>query len=149
MALNLLQLEEIPSLAVALPMHRQLEKVLRTVTEHSDQPYERAVHRLLDDMVELVARAQLDTMTYQTALMTAVDVLFFFNFEPQGFAMEAPSWYRASLVHQMGHGMLQALERFRPELTGTPFFQEALAALSIDAMLAAPPLRCRNWAQGN
>lgn len=134
-------------MATALPAtHHQLAEVLHHVTADSTHSYELAVHRLLGDMRELLGNGQLDVMSYNAALATAVDVLHFFNYEPEMLLNEEHVWYRASLIHQIGHGMLQALEKFRPDLASKQFFAEAVAALAIGALLTLPtPLGCRRW----
>ena len=130
-----------------VPLHHQLEEVIRRVTAVSDHSYEMAVHRLLEDLEQLDERGQIDTASYNAVLATAVDVLFFFNYDLDALAREENVWYRASLIHQMGHGMLQALEKYRPDLAQKPFFQEALEALAIGvhANTNSAPLTCPQW----
>ncbi len=141
-----LHLTAISAAPVVTNTHRQLAEILYDVTADSTHTYEVAVHRLLDDMRELLASGRLDVMSYNAALATAVDVLFFFNYDPTMLALEEHVWYRASLIHQIGHGMLQALEKFRPDLSSKQFFCEAVDALSIGALLTVPtPLGCRRW----
>ena len=133
-------------LAPLVPLHHQLEDVIRRVTRFSDHSYEIAVHRLLEDMEELDASGQIDTATYNIVLATAADVLFFFNYDLAALSSETDIWYRAALIHQMGHGMLQALEKCRPDLTQKPFFKEALEALALGKQpTSQAPLTCRQW----
>ena len=129
-----------------IPLHHQLEEVIRRVTSVSDHSYEMAVHRLLEDLEGLDETGQIDTASYNMVLATAVDVLFFFNYELSALVQEKNIWYRASLIHQMGHGMLQALEKCRPDLAQKPFFKEAVEALAPgEQPTAAAPLTCRQW----
>lgn len=126
-----------------IPLHHQLEDVIRRVTAVSNHSYEMAVNQLLEDLETLDERGQIDTASYNAVLATAVDVLFFFNYDLNALAREENVWYRASLIHQMGHGMLQALEKYRPDLTQKPFFQEAMEALAIGQ--STPAMHCRQW----
>lgn len=130
----------------SLSLHQQLEQAIRHVTAVSDHTYEIGVRRLLEDMAELHATGQIDTGSYHAVLGMSVDVLFFFNYDLAALLDEPNQWYRASLIHQMGHGMLQALEKFRPDLTQKPFFQEAVCALAIGTQkTSAAPVTCRQW----
>lgn len=129
-------------------LHRQLAQVLYSVTTGARDPFELAMHRLLEDVREQLAQGQLDMMSYNAVMGTAVDVLFFFNYDPITLAYEEPGWYRASLIHQIGHGMLQALERFRPDLVSKPFFQEAVIGFAIGAPSPSMgALTCRPWVE--
>lgn len=129
-----------------IPLHHQLEDVIRRVTAISDHSYEIAVHQLLEDLEALDERGQIDTATYNAVLATAVDVLFFFNYDLDALMLEENVWYRASLIHQMGHGMLQTLEKYRPDLAQKPFFQEAIEALAIGAQsTTAAHVGCHSW----
>ncbi len=128
------------------PLHQQLVEALRIITADSTHSYELAVGRLLEDVAELLARGQLDIASYHGIVGMAVDVLFFFNYDLESLCHEENAWYRASLIHQMGHGMLQAIGLFRPDLTQKSFYGEAAASLSLPhAHLGANPVRCHQW----
>lgn len=135
-----------PVQAVA-PLHQDLASVILRVTQTSEHSYERAVARFLSDLSAMHASGGLDTASMNAVLGTAVDVLFYFNYNLDALTQETNIWYRASLIHQMGHGMLQALAKFRPEMTQRAFFCDAVESLRISpARTSLSPVTCHQWA---
>lgn len=122
------------------------------ITQHSSHSHETTVNRLLHDLAELVQSGKLDNASYHTVLGKGADVADFFNYDIELLRHENNSWYRASVIHQMGQGMLQALEHIRPDLTSLPFFAEAIAGLSMARQTKIDrhtrvPVTCRHWSQ--
>ena len=134
------------------PSPMPLLETLLAITGDSDHSYERAVHQLLHDLIDQRARGQLREGEYAMMLGTGMDVLFFFNYDLELLSAEQNRWYRASVIHQIGHAMLQAIDKIRPDLTGKPFFTEAAHALApcrSETVGAAPrqasPIHARRW----
>lgn len=127
-------------------------KLLISITCNSSHGHEQAVSRLLSDLADLNHTQQLDTGSYHAILGKSADVADFFNYDIDLLTTESNSWYRASIIHQMGLGMLQALERLRPDLTHLPFFAEATFGLNLSKKNNAKthkhsgPLSYRSWA---
>lgn len=131
-------------------LHESLVETLLDVTRSSTHSYEQAVHRLLLDVIDQYARGALNDSSYYAIIGTGVDVLFFFNYDPELLAGEANSWYRASIIHQIGQGMLQAIERVRPDMTAKNFFREAMQSLALGIPVTHPAktsgaLHCKQW----
>ena len=77
------------------PLHQQLTQTICAVTASSTHSYEIAVRRLLEDLSEYSASGALDNQSYHAMLGTAMDVLFFFNYDLESLAYETNLWYRA------------------------------------------------------
>lgn len=124
---------------------------LLDITRHSSHSYERTVHRLLLDIADSHRDGTLDEQEYCAILGSAMDVAYYFNYEPSLLLHEQNSWYRASIVHQMGQGMLGAISQMRPDLLHNGAFGEALSELSITrpktawSARAAMPITCRQY----
>lgn len=131
------------------PMHEALVETLLAMTQGSTHSYEIAIHRLLLDLIDCYERGLISPSDYGMVMGTATDVLFFFNYNLDLLQDEPNIWYRASVIHQIGHAMLQTLEQVRPDLSAKAFFTEAVSALSLQS--AEPrgakviPIRCRQW----
>lgn len=127
-------------------------KSLSGMIKNSTHSHEQAVYRLLSDLELLSEEQTLDTGSYHAILGKSADVAEFFNIDVMHMADDTNHWYRASIIHQMGLGMLQAIERIRPDLTTLPFFSDAIACLSQRKQNDGPstknggPLSSRCWA---
>ncbi len=130
-----------------LHMHTFIDRLL-AVTGDSSHSYELAMHRLLQELAELEALGRISRFDYDAVTGTALDVLFFFNYDPSLLAQEVDHWYRAAIIHQMAVAMLQALGTLRPDLTTSSFYREHASALTLErAPSSAPaPLHCQQWA---
>ena len=125
-----------------------LVATLLGVTASSQHSYEIAVHRLLLDLQEALAENGLSEGEYALIIGAGIDVLFFFNYGQEQLLREPNIWYRASVIHQIGWGMLQTLEKIRPDLAARPFFHEAMDVLAINRLrtrTTPSPLHCRDW----
>ncbi|MBY0406699.1 MAG: hypothetical protein K2Q01_03335, partial [Rickettsiales bacterium] len=74
------------------------------ITETSSHTHEHTVHRLLCDLNELHHTRRLSTGEYYTIVGKGADVADFFHYDVEHLSTEANSWYRASLIHQIGQG---------------------------------------------
>ena len=120
---------------------------LMQITGDSGHSYELAMHRLLADLAEQEACGRLSRFEVETVLGTALDVLFFFNYDPAMLMVEPDHWYRASIIHQMAIAMLQTLGTLRPDLAAQAFFAESVSALAFERTPSntMAPL-CTHWA---
>ena len=120
------------------------------ITLFSSHTYEFTVHRLITELIGFHHHGQLTSGEYTTIIGTGADVADFFHYDIELLKNEENSWYRASLIHQIGQGMLQAIARIRPDFTRHPFFTEAISGLSIGKALSgnAAPITCRQWTNG-
>lgn len=123
---------------------------LLAITGDSTHSYELAMHRLLLELAEMKARGVLNRFEYETVTGTALDVLFFFNYDPTLLAQEQDRWYRASIIHQMAVAILQTLATLRQDITRTSFYREHVSALALEhptsSATNALPLQCQQWA---
>jgi len=125
------------------------------MTEHSSHTYERSVHKLLGDLAEYRRQDVLSGSEYEAIVGTAVDVMQYFNLDVRSLAV-SDDWYRASVIHQMGQGMLQAMRTLHEELTLDVVYQDALSGLGIGRRAAhlhtetaaSAPITCHKWANG-
>lgn len=126
---------------------RFVGSILR-ITNTSSHTHEYTVNRLLTDLGELYRNGRLNTGEYHTIIGKGADVADFFHYDVDALPCENNSWYRASLIHQIGQGMLQALERIRPDITTLTFFAEAMSGLGMGRAgnSRTNPLTCRQWA---
>jgi|GEM_PF-3162675 len=137
--------------------HNSLDRLahgLGDLLAGSDHSYEHTVNRLLEALLEYSAEGVIEPCEYHAILGMAADVLHYFNYDLEMLTAESNHWYRASVVHQIGCGMLQVLERLRPDLTDDAIFSDAVQGLRIGRSAIAPsqltramvPLSCKQWA---
>lgn len=88
---------------------------LKAMLAPSDHSYEMATHDLIVDIEALALRGVLRYGELSLLAGKAMDVIAYFRLDVSSLAGEDP-WYRASVVHQIGCGLLQVLRLLRPEM---------------------------------
>lgn len=131
--------------APTLPTNAFIDRLL-VLTGESTHSYELAMHRLLLDLAEQETCGRLSRFEYEAVTGTALDVLFFFNYDPALLGRETDHWYRAAIIHQMAVAVLQALATMRPDLTTTPFYRENASAFAMERSTSPAPMHCHQWA---
>lgn len=121
-------------------------RALLDTTAGSGHSHEKAVHQLLMDIAHYHRHGLLSDSEYYITLGKAIDVVCFFNYDPYLLRNEPNTWYRASIIHQIGQGMLQAIERLRPDLTSHTLFGDAMHGLGMGKSRIA--MSCKQWAHG-
>lgn len=123
---------------------------LKIVTKSSSHSQEQAAYDLICDLETMLGEGLLTHEEFTFIIGKATDVLMYFRYDMDGLSHE-DSWYRASVIHQMGCGMLEALRIIRPGLTQ----YQAIGDIAHQLYFAEPlhensrstpgPIGCKRW----
>ncbi len=125
---------------------------LKNFIKNSTHSHEQIACQLITELEELVSEGALSLEELRTLSSKAMDILAYFHFDLESLQKEDP-WYRASIIHQISCGMLQALRMMRPDLQDNCLLNETAYCLyryyfplEDNADVKRPrPVHCQSW----
>lgn len=112
--MSMSQSAEIISFSSAF-LHGSFLYKIKKAIQHSTHGYEQMAYSLICDLEEMVDNHTIERSEFALVIGKAAEILSYFRYEVEGLAQES-TWYRASVIHQISCGMLQALRMLRPDL---------------------------------
>jgi len=126
---------------------------IKKLTQHSSHSHEQTAYSLICDLEELTDNKVISRSEFATIIGKAADVLAYFRYDFDEMIHEN-TWYRASIIHQMGCGMLQVLRMMRPDLQGNNTLNESAYHLYCEQQSpkttekepkSPRPIKGKNW----
>lgn len=132
--------------------HDALLYRIKKIIRHSPHPHEQTAYSFICDLEELADNRIISLTELTLIIGKAEDILAYFRYDAEKLAHEATS-YRASVIHQMSCGMLQALRLLRPDLHDNCMLGETAYNLyryhwpmeAHEESSNAGPVTCKRW----